>query len=342
MEYGSDFPIDLGKLEYTDDNIFEFLRGYTALYFDSGRSATRYLLKILVSQKVALPEYVCESIDECFPDSEKFYYSINERFEIIYLERIPWETIDIFYLMNYFGSIQPDQVLSYIAKMRDIYGFLIVEDTTHSILTKPATIGDYCVCSLRKWFPIPDGGVLYTKLSLDDREYAFLNEKQSDRIEGMVLKSLYLKGKVDTKDAFYKILIDTEQLLENQTDLYRLSVISEYILKCQNIHNIVDRRRNNYATMIRELGNLLPETIARRESDVPYIYVTRTEDRDAFRAFLAKNHVYCPVHWPLPTDWKSESARRLSLKLISIPIDQRYEKNEVTNTVRIIRGYCND
>lgn len=41
------------------------------------------------------------------------------------------------------------------------YGFSIVEDTTHSVFSVRRTIGDLCVCSLRKWFALPGGGALY-------------------------------------------------------------------------------------------------------------------------------------------------------------------------------------
>ena len=76
--------------------------------------------------------------------------------------------VTVVYLMHYFGSVQNNEVLKYLENTKKKRGYTIIEDTTHSIFTKKRTVGDYCVCSLRKWFPITDGGVLYTEKNVTD------------------------------------------------------------------------------------------------------------------------------------------------------------------------------
>jgi len=342
MEYGSDFSIDLGNLKHTEDNIFNYLAGYHYLNFDSGRSATRYLLRSIRHLHVALPDYLCESIVACFPESTIHYYSIDQKFRIFELESIPWDKIDVFYLLHYFGSVQPKWVLDYVAEKKKQYGFTILEDTTHSIFTRASTIGDYFICSLRKWFPIPDGGVLYSRMTLSLGEYDSLKPIQSNRIDGMVLKKLYLNGAVSDKEAFRRILISAEEQLDIQTDIYRISNISEHILKCQSVTEITKRRKLNHTIVKSTIGDLLPEVLEREESDVPFIYATGTEDRNALRSYLTQRQIYCPVHWPLPEAWESKTAIILSNTLISIPIDQRYSDHEVENAARTVRGFYNE
>lgn len=261
MEYGSDFSIDLGNLQYTKDNIFNYLEGYHSLYFDSGRSATRYLLHSIRHLNVALPDYLCESIVDCFPESVIHYYPVDQQLRIIELESIPWDKIDAFYLLHYFGTLQPRHVLDYVAEKKKQYGFTILEDTTHSIFTQASTIGDYFICSLRKWFPIPDGGVLYSRTPLPLDEYNNLTPIQSNRIDGMVLKNLYLSGAVSDKEAFRRILISTEDQLDEQKDLFKISTISEYILKCQSVSKIVQRRKRNHSILKNVIGDLLSEVL---------------------------------------------------------------------------------
>ena len=299
MEYGSDFSIDLSILKYSTDNISEYLSSYFTLFFDSGRSATRYLLRSIRHLNAALPDYLCESIVDCFPESDIHYYLINQKLHISEFESIPWNKIDVFYLLHYFGSIQPKLVLDYIADKKKQYGFTIIEDTTHSIFSKTSTIGDYCICSLRKWFPIPDGGVLYSQIPLPLDEYDILKPIQSIRIDGMILKNLYLSGAINDKKGFRRILISTEEQLDEQKDIFRISTISEHILKCQSINEIVQRRKNNYSILKDSIGNVLPEVLKREESDVPFIYVTETDDRNALRSYLTQRQIYCPVHWPV-------------------------------------------
>lgn len=342
MEYGSDFSVDLEKLNKTSDTVFRYLSDYDALYFDSGRSATRYLLRTVPHKRVALPAYLCESIPSCFPDSDIFYYPLDEHLQISSLDQIPWETLDVFYLLHYFGSLQSEESLQYIDKMRRKFGFLVIEDTTHSLFTSAITIGDYGVCSLRKWFPIPDGGVLYSKTALDRAGYDALTPRHSPRIHGMVLKALYLDGTVTDKGAFRKILLETEDALDAQDDLFKISVISEFLLGCESVTSIIHQRKENHACLKNAVGDLFDEMIPRKETDVPFIFVLRCENRNALRAYLTENQVYCPVHWPLPDDWVDSDAKHLSAKLISIPTDQRYHEADMLNITKIIRGFYHE
>ena len=342
MEYGSDFSIDLGSLKYTEGNVFNYITGYHSLYFDSGRSATRYLLHSVRHQRMALPDYLCESIVDCFPDADIYYYSVDENLNITNLDVIPWERIDIFYLLHYFGSLQAQKTLDYISEKKRIYEFTILEDTTHSVFTKASTIGDYCICSLRKWFPIPDGGVLYSYNQIPQDEYDRLTPVRSNRIDGMVLKNLYLSGEVSEKETFRRIFLSTEEKLDLQPDLYRISPISEHILKCQDVSAIVKRRKLNHNELKNAIGDLMPEVLEREESDVPYIYVTKVEDRNTLRSFLIQRQIYCPVHWPLPRGWNSRTATELANTLISIPIDQRYGDREVENVAMTVRGFLDE
>lgn len=304
--------------------------------------ATRYLLQSITHKTIALPDYLCESIVGCFPDSSKVYYPVDESLHIQRLDSIPWDTIDVFYLLHYFGSLQSENSLNYILEKKRECGFAIIEDTTHSIFTKKQTIGDYCICSLRKWFPIPDGGVLYSKQNLNQEHYNKLSHAHSDHIDGMVLKSLYLSGRVKDKDAFRKILVSAEEQLDQQNSIYKISAISEFILKCQSVKENTTIRRQNYDALKKAVGNLLPEVQNREESEVPFIYVTKLAKRNELRAYLTSNQVYCPVHWPIPETWQSKTAVALSEKLISIPIDQRYGIDEVMSTAQIVRGFFDE
>ena len=76
-------------------------------------------------------------------------------------ELIQKHSVHVLYFMHYFGALQPEETRRRIAEWKETYGLTVIEDTTHSLFTAKKTVGDYCIASLRKWFPIPDGGVLY-------------------------------------------------------------------------------------------------------------------------------------------------------------------------------------
>lgn len=344
MEYGSDFSVDLASLQETEDTVYQRLSTFRTMYFDSGRSALRHLLRSIGRSRAALPAYLCDSILDCFPDSEVILYPVDDRLEIASeaLDAIPWDSIDVFYLLHYFGHLQPRRVLDYIEEKKKQFGFTVIEDTTHSVFTRSVTVGDYCVCSLRKWFPIPDGGVLYSGRPLPEEGYADLARQKSRRIVGMALKSLYLAGELDCKPAFRSILVETEQALDEQTDCRRISLVSELLLRCQSVGEMIRARRENHGEMTRLIGDLLPEPFSRTADETPFTYVISTQRRDALRRALIEKSVYCAVHWPCPERVTQDSSRRLSARLMSIPVDQRYNGADMAEIANMIRGYSDE
>lgn len=342
MEYGSDYSIDPKSLVPAKDTVSDFLNEYYMLFFDSGRSGIRYLLSSIPHETIAFPNYLCDSILSAFSNVKSIFYPIDEHLAIKRLDMVPWDRIDVFYLLHYFGCVQPEETLDYIAHKKEQYRFIIIEDTTHSIFSQPMTIGDYCICSLRKWFPIPDGGVLYSKHPLPDLAYDALPVAVSDRINGMVLKSLYLQGKLDCKPLFREILLNSEELLDKQEEIRRLTPVSEMILKCSSIETMTKRRKENYSILHKLLEDILPEPVTRDvQSQTPFTYVISIDERNALRDYLIQNKIYCAVHWPCPAELASVS-QRLSDHLMSIPIDQRYDGKDMHAIARVIRGYFNE
>ena len=192
MEIGSDFELNIVNLKETGDNIFQYLKEYKVVYTDSGRSAA-YILNNLLKPGIALlPSYVCESVIQVYEnDFEVQFYKIKRDFSIDWedFEKKLNHNVAVVYLMHYFGRLQTKDILLQILQTKEKYGFTIIEDSTHSIFTKVRTIGDYCICSLRKWFPIPDGGVLYTSKGLEEIHLKHISVyPPSRKLDAMILK----------------------------------------------------------------------------------------------------------------------------------------------------------
>ena len=95
--------------------------------------------------------------------SQVTYYKLKEDFSID-LDDIKAKIQGrntILFIMHYFGSLQKSDILSEVRSLADKNGAIIIEDITHSLFTRSQTIGDYMICSIRKWLPIPGGGSLY-------------------------------------------------------------------------------------------------------------------------------------------------------------------------------------
>lgn len=346
MELGSNFDLDVTGLTYTKENVKTYLGDRHVVYTDSGRSALRYLLSTIKKGKVLLPAYICKSVIDCFTDDfEIQYYELNEHLQVklsdlaIKLD----DTVVAVYVMQYFGWLQTEQIMDYMKARQQELHYIMIEDTTHCFLTQKDGIGDYQICSLRKWFPIPDGGVLYSgKHSIAEDITA--QQKRSGMItEAMVLKNLYIRNKVDCNRIYRQIFQNQEKDLDQQKDIYKISAMSLVLLECLDIERISDRRKENWNYLYSECKKLgiVPLYDGLADDFVPFSFPILVENRDDFRKYFIQNHIYCAVHWPMETDEqiRMESNAKIADHILSLPIDQRYTTQELQYVIDVMKEY---
>lgn len=330
MELGSNFELDISSLQKQEDNIFHYLAEYHAVYMDSGRSAAAALCTFLKPGTLLCPSYLCESALQAYRGKFTLrFYRIKRDLTIDWedLEQKLDSNVTAVYLMHYFGRLQKPELLKKLLEQKQKYGFAIIEDTTHSIFTENRTIGDYCLCSLRKWFPVPDGGVLYSVSHMDGivlDDYPV--QKPSARLDAMILKNWYIKTGIDCNALYREIFAREEEKLDQQARPYQISAIAKTLLEYFSVSALIKTRKQNYEI----LKNILQETsieLIMQDSDfVPFACPVYIGQRDVFRNFLMEHQIYCAVHWPLAgTEFeKDKEAADISEHMLSLPIDQRY------------------
>lgn len=349
MELGGDYNISLTELTVRSGNIFEYLCDCNnAIYFDSGRSALKHLVsRIGKKSKVLLPEFICESVSNCFDEDLIDFYRINSDFtvDIDDLEKRAAEGADVIFLMHYFGTVQPAEIIERIDNTAKRNGCIIIEDVTHSIFSKKRTIGDYQICSLRKWMPIPSGGVLYscnndTSEVFENIEYK--KDTNNDRAYGMILKDLFLNDGFDCNTYYRKIFSECEKRLDDSKEITLMSDFTRFALSCFDIDVLRNTRVENYRYLEKALEKIgiLPE-INLDDGNCPLVLPIRAVNRDSLRSYLIENKVYCAVHWPFDglLEAKRPFAKNCADSLISLPIDQRYSKDEIGYMISKIRDY---
>ena len=306
MELGGEFYLDLNTLSEKKYSVDAYLSGERPLYFDSGRSALRFAARSLRPGTILLPEYICDSVITAFSGHTLHFYRLTPSLEIDtddLLSKLNGEVSAVF-LMHYFGAVQPQAILEQLEAARLRYGFSIVEDTTHSVFSARRTIGDLCVCSLRKWFALPGGGALYGPALAEREDFSLLPRKTDERRAcGMVCKSLFLDGTLDCNAEYLNIFRETEDAL-------------------------AVRRKRNYARLKDALAQLGVSPICRIAEDAcPLVLPVWVKDRAALRRRLMEHRIYCAVHWPFDGVQADERplARKLAAQMLSLPIDQRYD-----------------
>ncbi len=345
MELGSEYNLDLNRLEYTQDNVYTYLVEKKSIFMDSGRGALQLLLKSLPKGKVLMPNYICDSVIDCFEkDYEIKSYQINTDFtiDIKDIEEKLSSEIKILYIVQYFGSLMDSGRRDKILEWKRKYNFIIIEDTTHSIFSKSCMIGDYCICSLRKWFPIPDGGVLYGEPHHMDKliQKKVKDRKNIEKVNAMFLKTLYLQGKLECNELYRKIFVEEENRLDMQTELWGMSSFSRWLLSFFSISQIQEIRKKNVRYLYSRLQQLY-YAFSFKEEETPFTLPIYRKDRDNFRRYLIEHNIFCAVHWPIlnKTSIFDKHSEEISAHILSLPIDQRYGTEEMDYMIKVIKNY---
>lgn len=342
MELGSEFQLDLHDLSIARNSFFEYIKDMSYRLFDSGRSALKAVIRDIGDGYVLMPEYICESVIRCFSADQIMFYRLNENLQIDaddLLNKINRRSAAV-YLMHYFGSLQPESILSLLQTEKEKYGFTIIEDTTHSIFTKKRTVGDYCIASLRKWFPLPNGGVLYSGNPLTQSEIP--KSADNDRAYAMILKNLHLSGQLECNPAYRAMFNACEEKVNEQKEIERVSDFSEFLLRCNDVNEMANKRAANLNYLEKKLHSIGIKAICNFSGgDCPFTMPIIVENRDDFRRYLMEHRIYCAVHWPFDGSAREERplAEALSNSMLSLPIDQRYGEEEMDYMADVIGAY---
>lgn len=348
MELGSEYDLDVNALYPKEHSVDAYLTAFHRCFYSSGRAAIRAWARCFLGDgEILLPEYICDTVIRCFPLSRIRFYHVHtdmtaDAEDVI--RCISSGTSAIFWV-NYYGTLQPENARKSVRQAADAHGIRILEDMTQSFLTATGTIGDDFVASLRKWFPIPMGGVLYSRQAFPQAIYEYPPSTQNEKIVPSILKHISLLGGGRNYNSEYrKMFVGLEERLDKTENITRMSELTTFMLSCFDLRKISEKRKANFSYLERELRERcgISPALVFSEGDCPFAYPLRAKaGRDAFRAYLINHHVYCAVHWP--RDGICEAQRPMMVKnadtLISLPIDQRYGRKEMSELARIVSQY---
>ena len=73
----------------------------------------------------------------------------------------------------------------------------------------------------------------------------------------------------------------------------------------------------------------------------PFVFPIKVVNRDSFRAYLIDHQIYCAVHWPFDQFQNKERQQAIQngQTLISLPVDQRYQKESMDYLFSKIKEY---
>lgn len=333
------------------------------VFFDSGRSAIRYLLDLLQDKikSVMLPQYVCESVLIPFVEKQYqiTYYPIDEKLQLIrgdFEQLLQEKAPQLVLVQSYFGFDTLNKERTFLKELSR-KGIIVVEDITHSLLSDGwQPCADYMIGSLRKWCAIPDGGILI-KTSDEEEENELQTIQQEENIEFLSVrlsaqeeKRKFMSGTEDKssdKNTFISLFDKSESILNGQSRYYTMSKYTRERIISVDWKQIVHKRKENYCVLRDAL-----KSISGIEMIFPYIsdkivplyfpvFVNRNK-RDSVRYCMQKNNILLPVIWPVPSCLANSlmiEVKRIYDEILAIPCDQRYTEQEMRFIAENIREH---
>jgi hypothetical protein len=242
---------------------------------------------------------------------------------------------DVVIVIHYFGF--PNAILENLMARRVEIAFGIVEDCVQAPYTNGlGGSGDYAISSLRKWWPAPDGAAVTAGWELSEQlappDEGFVSMRQSAKI---------LRGAG---------LCEQEQLSLIERSEAALSVfprqcswVSSKLLDSVPREAACTSRRANWRVLqggLASINGLKPLFEDLPDEVVPLSYPVMVAHgrRDGLRDHFRRRRIFCPIHWPAMADWPDES-RRLSDGILSLPLDQRYDGEDMERVLFEARNF---
>lgn len=307
---------------------------------ENGRQCYKYISEMF-SGKILFPMYACDSMLQFFEKDQIIFYDVTEKFDIK-IDSITDEMIEkaqVLVYVNYYGFPQNKEVQSFLKRVRE--KLILVEDTTQSIFSNIPFIGDYGICSFRKWMGINTGAIIYSKNKIRIENKLKKGQFSKFREEAFMIKEEYIKGNTETK-RYLDLFGKAEEYADKNMEYVDIDNDSINQLKhCDFIH-IKEKRRENYKTlelMLNDIAEIkIPKSL--EKGIVPLFLPIYADSRDLLKKYLIKNEIFCPVHWPQIEGIKEESNTAYLLKyVLSIPIDQRYSIEDMKRISQVIHDF---
>ena len=314
-------------------------------WYALGRHAVAALLR-MKQRRLWIPDYFCHDVVEHWRSSCSLaMYRDDPRWPEPDWRSLRPRAGDWVLAMNYFGARQQDPWRLW--KERE--NVLLLEDHSHDPVSRWAlsSDADYAFASLRKTLPVPDGALLWSprghKLPAPPGQES-LSVAAGLKLSAMLLKSEYLTGRAPARaKAHYRRAQELGEVLM-PGGAEAISHISLDLLRRGLPQAWRTRRRVNAKELSRSIqgwSHGKPVDTRWPEGAAPLALVLcldSQESRDKCREYLENNDIYCPIHWPMP-QFVGAEARTLSAQLLSIPIDQRYDKADMETVSKKLKSF---
>jgi hypothetical protein len=295
-----------------------------ALRLNSARYALEYVLRVRHYKKIYLPAYICDSVLQPIKrlTIDYAFYLIDEHFAPI-IDHLP-ENDACFLYVNYFG-MNSGNVRNVCHNLRHV-----IIDNTQAFFDQPVTQTD-TLYSPRKFFGVPDGGYLYTDA---DARLELEQDPSYYRCDAL-LKQIDL-GSVSAEPLF-----EQNEAYLNTCGMHVMSRTTQRLLMSVDYAQVRAIRNENFRFLHQQLGTYNQLNADFCEINGPMCYPLLIERGEQLKDFLLQHHVYANDYWQEVSSRVPYSSfdYQLAKNLVGLPIDQRYNKEDMRFIAQTVRSF---
>lgn len=287
-----------------------------AQHFSSARSAFYALLKTGRPSAIWMPRWICNAMlspAQTLGIPVRFY-SLNNAPELS--EDIQPQCGEWLLAVNYFGlgdSMVPQLVARFSPQQ-------IVWDHSQAFFSPPQS----CLATIyspRKFFGVPDGGMLVGSIKVD------VPEENAD--SSLQRTSHLLLRLARNAEAGYEAYQQAESTLEKLPGA-GMSTLTHRLLAGIDYQSCEQRRLENYCYLYRRLAGINQLNLPARPTSGPLCYPLLLKD-ESLRDTLRQCRIFVPVYWrdALERAITGTVEHHFIKYLLPLPVDHRYGINEM-------------
>lgn len=295
----------------------------------SARTALCHFLTTFRPERMWLPHLICHSVIDAvrLANVEIVWYHLDDKFFAILPPELN-EKEYIFYV-DYLGQgvLQKNELLRRYPKGQIIF------DNSQAFYAPPLPVLA-TLYSPRKFFGLPDGGLLITSLPLPPPE---LHDSASlNRVSHLLLQHNF-----DIREG-YSAFQQAELTLEN-TPVSGMSQLSERLLLSIDYFSIKQKRERNFKLLHERLKGINSFPLNLDSPQGPLCYPLYFPAR-SLHSVLIKNGVFVPTYWKeVLQHVPAESVEAKFVKyMVAIPCDQRYSQGDIERLSKVIMKVVTD
>lgn len=321
------------------------------LLFSHARGALIHYLNSIKrnenKRQILMPDYICDDLVRAVKSAgfEVEYYNIAEDLspdKNNLMEKTTDKILAII-VVHYFGFFNAiDGIVDY-CRQKGIY---VIEDCAHVLFDNLDSVnrifgGDAAIFSLKKYFPIPDGGLLLAKNIEPDA-----TSMERYKIKYAVLIKYFLKYILSRTIISPVRKYGAENYIDESFEgIKRISSFSETILEDYiDIDFIKNKRRSNFSYYVDtlkkiDIGSKVDIIYSDlKEFEAPYMFPIRLKKDNRLLISQLRENGIPAISWPsLPAGIKNSSqhiaANNLYERVVLLPLHQDVDSRHINHII---------